>query len=173
MGRDVSLVAAEGMDRPRGPPVNFCTIPLVIPHLRVLGLLAYPLHNTIHSPESNPVIATLRAYIMRYEDWDVLIFPMGRDAKVPMKEFKVACHAIPDGEFSHSHGAFGMPVMTCFVPSLGAGTAFHISIHSWRSPEISQFTRTYSKHSELVKFECRILIDGRIVAYGEPPAWRS
>ncbi len=31
-------------------------------------------------------------------------------------------------------------------------------------PEISQFTRTYSEHTELVKFEARVLIDGRMVA---------
>ncbi|KAM0258600.1 hypothetical protein ACHAQJ_003771 [Trichoderma viride] len=31
---------------------------------------------------------------MRFEDWDILLFP--RDCKVPVKEFKVACHAIHD-----------------------------------------------------------------------------
>ncbi|KAK4176752.1 hypothetical protein QBC36DRAFT_328540 [Triangularia setosa] len=57
-----------------------------------------------------------------------------------------------------------MPVMTCFVPSLPAGSPFQISLHCWRNPEISQFTRTYSKHIELVKYEARILLDGRLVA---------
>ena len=103
---------------------------------------------------------------MRYENWDILLFPSGRESKVPMKEFKVACHVVPDGEFSHSHGAFSLPVMTCFIPGLPCGTPFHISIHSWRTPEVSQFTRTYSKHTDLVKFEARILLDGRIIAYG-------
>lgn len=102
---------------------------------------------------------------MRYEDWDVLLFPTGRDSKVPLKEFKVACHVVPDIEFSHTHGSHGVPVMTCFVPALRAGAPFHISIHSWRNPEVSQFTRTYSKHVELVKFEARILIDGCMVSY--------
>jgi hypothetical protein len=101
---------------------------------------------------------------MRYENWDVLIFPSGRESKVPTKEFKVACHVVPDGEFSHCHGAHGVPVMTCFMPSFQSGTPFHISIHCWKTPEISQFTRTFSKHPELVKFEARILIDGRLVA---------
>ena len=31
---------------------------------------------------------------MRYEDWDVLLFPQG--SKVPMKEFKTSCHVVQD-----------------------------------------------------------------------------
>jgi hypothetical protein len=31
---------------------------------------------------------------MRYEDWDILIFPKGSSA--PVKEFKVACHVVHD-----------------------------------------------------------------------------
>ncbi|SPQ24860.1 48ac7aee-4810-46c8-84d6-f8556c4a085b [Thermothielavioides terrestris] len=101
---------------------------------------------------------------MRYEDWDVILFPTGRDSKIPLKEFKVACHVVPDVELAHIHGPAGVPVMTCFVPSLPPGVPFQISLHCWRRPEISQFTRTYSKHSDLVKFEARIMIDGRLVA---------
>ncbi|KAH6623696.1 hypothetical protein F5144DRAFT_369851 [Chaetomium tenue] len=101
---------------------------------------------------------------MRYDDWDVILFPTGRDSKIPFKEFKVACHAVPDLELAHIHGALGIPTMTCFIPSLAPGTPFQISIHCWRRPDLSQFTRTYSKHTDLVKFEARILIDGRLVA---------
>ncbi|KAK4243642.1 hypothetical protein C7999DRAFT_18032 [Corynascus novoguineensis] len=101
---------------------------------------------------------------MRYDDWDIILFPTGRDSKIPFKEFKVACHVVPDLELAHIHGAVGIPVMTCFVPSLAPGTAFQISIHCWRRPNLSQFTRTYSKHTDLIKFEARILIDGRLVA---------
>ncbi|KAK0724990.1 hypothetical protein B0H67DRAFT_641462 [Lasiosphaeris hirsuta] len=101
---------------------------------------------------------------MRYEDWDIILFPVGRDSKIPFKEFKVACHAVPDLELAHIHGSVGMPAMTCFVPSLPAGTPFQISIHSWKAPDISQYTRAYSKHTDLVKFEARILLDGRMVA---------
>ncbi|KAK7739246.1 hypothetical protein SLS62_011272 [Diatrype stigma] len=35
---------------------------------------------------------------MRYEDWDVLLFPKG--SKVPMKEFKTNCHVIQDADFT-------------------------------------------------------------------------
>lgn len=54
--------------------------------------------------------------------------------------------------------------MTCFIPSLEPGTNFHISIHCWGVPQLSQYTLNYSKHPELVKFEARILIDGPQVA---------
>ncbi|KAK3384852.1 NADH dehydrogenase-like protein [Podospora didyma] len=115
-------------------------------------------------PNTSTAFPGTRPSTMRYEDWDVILFPAGRDSKVPFKEFKVGCHVVPDVELSHIYGSMGMPVMTCFVPSLAAGAPFQISIHSWKNPEISQFTRTYSKHADLVKFEARIMLDGRMVA---------
>lgn len=101
---------------------------------------------------------------MRYDDWDVILFPSGRDAKIPIKEFKVQCHVVPDQELAHMHGQAGLPVMTCFIPSLPAGSPFQISMHAWKTPDISLFTKTYSRHTEFVKFEARIFIDGRLVA---------
>ncbi|KAH6615525.1 hypothetical protein B0J18DRAFT_282340 [Chaetomium sp. MPI-SDFR-AT-0129] len=101
---------------------------------------------------------------MRYDDWDIILFPTGRDSKIPFKEFKVACHVVPDLELAHIHGAVGVPVMTCFVPGLPPGAGFQISMHCWRRPDLSQFSRAYSKHTDLIKFEARILIDGRLVA---------
>ncbi|KAK7730600.1 hypothetical protein SLS53_008990 [Cytospora paraplurivora] len=104
---------------------------------------------------------------MRYDDWDVLLFPSGGDARVPLKEFKVSCHVVPDGEFSHNRGTLGLPVMTCFVPGLQPGAPFHISIHCWGNPKLSQYTQSYSKHPELVKLEARILVDGQVTKRGE------
>jgi len=101
---------------------------------------------------------------MRYDDWDIILFPVGRDGKIPFKEFRVGCHVVPDLELAHIHGALNMPVMTCFIPSLQAGAPFQISMHCWRNPTITQFTQSYSKHTEFVKFEARVLIDGRLVA---------
>lgn len=68
-------------------------------------------------------------------------------------------------EFAYTNGSFGLPTMTCFMPNLPPGTPFNISLHSWKTPDISQFTRNYSKHPEVVKFEARVLVDGRLVAY--------
>ncbi|KAI0114076.1 hypothetical protein GGR51DRAFT_505438 [Nemania sp. FL0031] len=99
---------------------------------------------------------------MRFEDWDVLLFP--KDSKVPLKEFKTNCHVVHDTEFAYTNGSYGLPTMTCFMPNLPPGTPFNISLHSWKTPDVSQFTRNYSKHPELVKFEARVLVDGRLVA---------
>lgn len=100
---------------------------------------------------------------MRYEDWDVVLLPVGRESKIPFKEFRVACHVVPDYELSHVHGS-SMPVMTCFVPSLAPGMPFQVSIHCWRTPQISQFTQAYSRYPDLAEFEARIQLDGRLVA---------
>ncbi|KAL6693921.1 hypothetical protein J3F84DRAFT_400412 [Trichoderma pleuroticola] len=99
---------------------------------------------------------------MRFEDWDILLFP--RDCKVPIKEFKVACHVIHDTEFTSPHGSFGLPTVCCFIPSLASGTPFQVSIHSWTSPIVSQFTRCYSKYGDSANFEARVFIDGQLVA---------
>ncbi|KAM0425539.1 hypothetical protein ACHAPT_009331 [Fusarium lateritium] len=99
---------------------------------------------------------------MRYEDWDVLLFP--RDCGIPFREFNVTCQVVQDTEFAHIHGICGLPTVTCYVPSLPPGAPFQVSIHSWNTPAISQFTRSYSKHVNDVKFETRLFIDGRLVA---------
>ena len=80
----------------------------------------------------------------------------------------MACHVVPEIELSHIHGSAGVPTMTCFVPSLRPGTPFNISIHCWGTLEISPFARAYSEHADLVRFEARILIDGRMVAFVLP-----
>ncbi|KAH7027257.1 uncharacterized protein B0I36DRAFT_432572 [Microdochium trichocladiopsis] len=100
---------------------------------------------------------------MRYEDWDILIFPRG--SKTPVREFKTACHVVPDSESAYAHGSTGLPTLTCFIPSLPPGTAFSVSLHSWASPEISRFTKSFSEHPDSATFEARVLIDGRLVAY--------
>ncbi|KAK6076915.1 hypothetical protein SCUP234_06984 [Seiridium cupressi] len=100
---------------------------------------------------------------MRYEDWDLLLFP--KDSKVPLKEFKTQCHVVQDTEFAYTHGSYGLPTMTCFIPGLRTGSAFNISMHSWIIPEVSQFTKNnFNKHGDLVVFEARVFIDGRLVA---------
>ncbi|KAH7274888.1 hypothetical protein B0J15DRAFT_556761 [Fusarium solani] len=99
---------------------------------------------------------------MRYEDWDVLLFP--RDCGIPFREFGVTCQVVQDTEFAHIHGISGLPTVNCFVPSLAPGAPFQISIHSWNTPTISQFTKSCSKHVNDVKFETRLFIDGRLVA---------
>ncbi|KAH6657508.1 hypothetical protein BKA67DRAFT_655772 [Truncatella angustata] len=100
---------------------------------------------------------------MRYEDWDVLLFP--KDEQVPMKEFKTQCHVVHDNEFTFTLGSHGLPTMTCFMPALPTGNPFFISLHCWSMPKISQYTKSnFSKHENLVKLEARVFVDGRQVA---------
>ncbi|KAI0136159.1 hypothetical protein BJ170DRAFT_573493 [Xylariales sp. AK1849] len=100
---------------------------------------------------------------MRYEDWDVLLFP--HNDKIPMREFKTQCHAVHDNEFAFTQGSYGLPTMTCFMPGLPTGTPFNISLHCWKNPEVSQSTTSFSpEHVDLVKFEARVFVDGRMVA---------
>ena len=43
--------------------------------------------------------------IMRYQDWDVLLFPRG--SRAPLQEFRTGCFVIPDPGRSHfSPGSF-------------------------------------------------------------------
>ena len=62
---------------------------------------------------------------MRFQDWDVLLFPAG--SQVPIREFRTACFAQQDGLTT-------TPLLTCFVPSLEAHAPFQISMHSWTRP---------------------------------------
>lgn len=48
---------------------------------------------------------------MRYEDWDILIFPRG--SKTPVREFKTACHVVPDLGVSSSPSIFPLRVLKC------------------------------------------------------------
>ncbi|KAK2053018.1 hypothetical protein LY76DRAFT_525521, partial [Colletotrichum caudatum] len=98
---------------------------------------------------------------IRYENWDVLLFP-GSD-HVPLKEFRTECHVVPDPE-SLPLSRFGVPTLNTFVPSLPFNSPFSISILSWGNPSVSQATRSYSNHPELVLFEFHVYIDGCLVS---------
>lgn len=38
---------------------------------------------------------------MRFEDWDVLLFPSGtHDSHVPLREYRVECHTVEDERLS-------------------------------------------------------------------------
>ncbi|KAJ6785421.1 hypothetical protein PWT90_06648 [Aphanocladium album] len=90
---------------------------------------------------------------MRYEDWDILLFP--RDGKVPLKEFKVACHVVQDNgicaissslqlpnestELSHLPGSLGgLPTVCCFVPSLAPDISGTGELDTLKFPNFQQ-----------------------------------
>lgn len=55
-----------------------------------------------------------------------------------------------------------LPTVTSFIPGLPTGDPFRISLHSWQNPDISRYIQTLKKPTDLVLFEARVFIDGRI-----------
>ncbi|KAL4792728.1 hypothetical protein BDV19DRAFT_246725 [Aspergillus venezuelensis] len=114
---------------------------------------------------------------MRYENWDVLLFPM--TSKVPVQEFKTQCFVTRDREspylhnpaffgpatYVQPHGNLGqLPVLTTFIPSLPANSAFRVSIHSWEQPHASRLMESLLQPDDTSMFEVRIFVDGLCVA---------
>ncbi|KAI5279113.1 hypothetical protein KEM52_004512 [Ascosphaera acerosa] len=115
---------------------------------------------------------------MRYEDWDVIIFPEG--SKVPIQEFKTQCFVTKDAPgaaylqthpYLHpsafhmptpvSHASLGQtPCLTTFIPGLEAGSAFRASVHNWTKPRPSRMTEGLMRPDDTVLFEVRVFIDG-------------
>jgi hypothetical protein len=58
-----------------------------------------------------------------------------------------------------------LPTLTSFVPALSPGEPFRLSLHCWEDPEPTRYTQNLSKHDDLVMFEARVFIDGRLVGY--------
>ncbi|KAJ6104160.1 hypothetical protein N7523_010480 [Penicillium sp. IBT 18751x] len=114
---------------------------------------------------------------MRYENWDVLIFPEG--TKVPVQEFKTQCFVIKDMESpylqsvssGHSYypiqGNYGqLPVLTTFIPSMAKDSPFRFSIHSWERPRPSRLIEGMMQPDDLLMFEARVFVDQQCVAGG-------
>lgn len=92
---------------------------------------------------------------MRYQDWDVLLFPSGEEsAHVPVKEFKTACYV------EHLDSiATTTPLLTSFIPTLTRNTPFQISIHSWlKTGPVGVFLRDGTRPKEV--WQVRVVIDG-------------
>ncbi|KAI9043519.1 uncharacterized protein KD926_003289 [Aspergillus affinis] len=114
---------------------------------------------------------------MRYENWDVLLFP--ESSKVPLQEFKTQCFVVKDTESPYLHspalvnpasyylpqGNQGLlPVLTTFIPSIAPNTAFRVSIHSWEKPRPTRLMDSLLQPEDALLFEIRIFIDGLCVA---------
>lgn len=72
--------------------------------------------------------------------------------------------SLTGAEFALATGSFGLPTLTCFVPSLDAGSPFNISLHSWGEPEPSEYTQGYTQHAESCNWEARVFVDGRLLS---------
>ena len=53
------------------------------------------------------------------------------------------------------------PLMSCFVPSLGAGASFQISVHSWSATR-AIWPRTADSLQLRELWEVRVVCDGKI-----------
>ncbi|KAJ9315484.1 hypothetical protein DTO271D3_4361 [Paecilomyces variotii] len=105
---------------------------------------------------------------MRYENWDVLLFPEG--SRVPIQEFKTQCFVTKDrespylhfqdhsilspGPFYSGHGNSGnaaqIPVLTTFIPSLPQNSPFRVSVHSWDRPRPSRRLEGFMQPEDVV-----------------------
>ena len=121
--------------------------------------------------------ATAFYSIMRYENWDVLLFPEG--SKVPIQEFKTQCFVTKDSDSPYLQiptvvnplpyypiqGNIGqMPVLTTFIPSLPKDSPFRVSIHSWEKPRPSRFIERMMQPDDVLLFEARVFLDGVLTA---------
>ncbi|CAG8982609.1 hypothetical protein HYALB_00008101 [Hymenoscyphus albidus] len=98
---------------------------------------------------------------MRYQNWDVLLFP--EQSKIPQQEFKTACQVIQDHDAQTLQtNPSLLPTVTSFIPALPPGAHFRVSIHSWENPEISRFIQSIKKSTDKIMFEARVFLDGRI-----------
>jgi hypothetical protein len=68
-----------------------------------------------------------------------------------------------DTEYLPAQGTLPLlPTVTSFVPALGQGQNFRLSIHSWEAPEPSRFAMNFTKEPGHIMFEARVFIDGRL-----------
>lgn len=117
------------------------------------------------------------ATTMRYENWDILLFPEG--SRVPVQEFKTQCFVTKDSESPYVQlpsivnpstyypvqGNMGqVPVLTAFIPSLEKDAPFRVSIHSWDKPRPSRFIERLMQPDDVLLFEARVFIDGVLTA---------
>ncbi|RII07402.1 hypothetical protein CUC08_Gglean008370 [Alternaria sp. MG1] len=90
---------------------------------------------------------------MRYDDWDVILFP--KDSHVPIQEFKTACYVSPE-EYGRQ-----LPTLTCYINSLPTSTPFRISVHSWATlSKASPLIESRRKTNQKVVYTVQVIVDG-------------
>ncbi|KAF7177147.1 hypothetical protein CNMCM7691_004881 [Aspergillus felis] len=115
---------------------------------------------------------------MRYENWDVLLFP--ESSKVPIQEFRTQCFVTqeevetpyinsaaivnPGSYFMPRASVVQLPVLTTFIPSLPQNTPFRVSVHSWDKPRPTLLMESLMQPDDALLFEIRIFIDGLCVS---------
>ncbi|KAK0285928.1 hypothetical protein LTS00_010719 [Friedmanniomyces endolithicus] len=138
---------------------------------------------------------------MRFQDWDVLLFPSG--SHVPLREFRIACYAQQDPDHpvhpratttttsstnstnntttttTTTAAAATTPLLTAFVPSLTAGAGFQVSVHSWSTPTAIAGSGVGGGlvgggSGAVMLWRVKLVVDGAVVAcetFGEEAVW--
>ncbi|KAG8624828.1 hypothetical protein KVT40_007895 [Elsinoe batatas] len=90
---------------------------------------------------------------MRYQDWDVLLFPQG--SHIPLQEFRTSPFLIQ--EQNHQ-----VPHLLTYVPSLPENAPFTISVHSWTFPKLdsAQILQDGHRDDGCPAWGLRVLVDG-------------
>ncbi|KAK2801816.1 hypothetical protein FQN50_007561 [Emmonsiellopsis sp. PD_5] len=120
---------------------------------------------------------------MRFENWDVLLFP--DSSKVPVQEFKTQCFVTRDTDCpylhnnvllnptaphlsssaDYGHGGPGQtPILTAFIPSLARNDRFRVSVHNWEKPVPTRVMESLMGPGDTVLNEIRVFIDGVCVS---------
>ncbi|KAF2713570.1 hypothetical protein K504DRAFT_530532 [Pleomassaria siparia CBS 279.74] len=103
---------------------------------------------------------------MRYDDWDVIVFP--RDSHIPVQEFKTACYVTQD-KYGHH-----LPTLTCYIASLPQSIPFRVSIHLWSlKAKPSAVIEARRNSRQRVVYTTQIIVDGVLVFHDffEATAW--
>ena len=129
---------------------------------------------------------------MRYQDWDVLLFPNPEEGDtasthVPLREFRTACYTVQsnatgaatstgkfrrpmilytDGQGSSlTNSSVLTPLLTCFVPSLLRHAPFQISVHSWTRRDFLFRPVTECMIPQQM-WQIKVIVDGVCARYG-------
>ena len=135
----------------------------------------YRQHRNIFAWHSFSVVSVLQSvcmptFNMRYQNWDVLLFP--GPSRVPIQEFDTKFHvltstnrpsaaSIEDPFTDNQYESMNkLALLTCFIASQAQDSPFRVSIHSWARPTPSSILSGYKTQEEAVAFQARVYIDG-------------
>ncbi|KAL1599304.1 hypothetical protein SLS59_006321 [Nothophoma quercina] len=89
---------------------------------------------------------------MRYDNWDVILFP--EDSNIPVQEYKTACY------FSRDEDGHELPTLRTYIGSLKPEAPFRISIHHWGPPKPSSLIQEVQrKAGTKIVFAVQVIID--------------
>ncbi|KAJ4404529.1 hypothetical protein N0V91_005873 [Didymella pomorum] len=90
---------------------------------------------------------------MRYDNWDVILFPEG--SNIPIPEYRTACY------LSRDEGGHELPTLRTYIGSLKPNTPFRISLHHWGPPKLSPLVQEKQRQFRMgATFTVQVIIDG-------------